>query len=325
MGDNGSILDGSHRTAIAWYYDYQLPIVHIAGKSKNYNYEFFKERGLSDKYLDFMSWLFILYSKQSYVACLWPRACGKTKLNAADRLISKRCGIFYRKEIKFNYHGIEQLMIHVYGKQPWAGSVDDGYKGIPIKARNCYRNSAFTTVYILPGVELDKILSLKSEIRELFQIENHSIHITDTREEAIEAAQVLLFENSVTLLNYGEIVKDKKLAATIIEHHAKRHSNELILNTLAVKSLLGLRQANLSKDIWMPVDQKEINMSLECGFVFGERFVPCCNKELSLRERLILGFQRFKYGALADAITNFRLKEQIRHLGGRILRIIRVR
>ena len=326
VGENGSIIDGSHRVAIAWYYNLQLPIVRIANRSKNYNYEFFKERGLDEKYLNFMSWLFVLYSDNSYVACLWPRAYSKNKdkLYAVDELISKTCGIIYRKEIKFNYHGIEQLMMHIYGKQPWAGSTSDGYKGIPVKARNCYGKSAFTTVYVLPDAKLDTILRLKAEIRELFQIENHSIHITDTKEEVIEAAQMLLFPASIELLNYGQIIKNRNLADKIIIHHSQNFSSEVILNTQAVKALYGLRTTNLDNLFWQPVDKLNLNIQLECGYVFGEKFLPCNKEDLSTKEKVVLTLQKFKYGSLTDTIINFRPKERIRHLGGRILRKFKI-
>lgn len=326
VGKNGSIIDGSHRVAIAWYYNLQLPIVRIENRSKDYNFEFFKERGLDEKYLNFMSWLFVLYSHNSYVACLWPRAYSrnKDKIHAVDELIRKTCGIFYRKEIKFNYHGIEQLMIHIYGKQPWAGTVNDGYKGIPVKARNCYGNSAFTTVYVLPNAKIDTILHLKAEIREIFQIENHSIHITDTKEEAIEAAQMLLFPASIELLNYGQIIKDRDLADRIIRYHTENSSSEGILNLQAVKALYGLQTNNLDKTLWIRVDKLNQKIQLDCGYVFGEKFLPCNRDDLFIKERLVLALHRFKYGSLADAITNFRLTERIRHFGGRILRKFKI-
>lgn len=326
VGENGSIIDGSHRVAIAWYYNLQLPIVRIANRSKDYNYEFFKERGLDEKYLDFMSWLFVLYSHSSYIACLWPRAYSKNKnkIHAVDELISETCGIFYRKEIKFNYHGIEQLMMHIYGKQPWAGTVSDGYKGISVKARNCYGKSAFTTVYVLPNTTLDTILRLKADIREIFRIENHSIHITDTKKEAIEAAQMLLFPASVELLNYGQIIKNRNLADKIIRHHIENPSSEEILNLEAVKILYGLQISNLDKSLWLPVDRLNPNTQLECGYIFGEKFLPCNKTDFSLKEKLVLALQRFMYGSLADAIVNFRSTERIRHFGGRILRKFKI-
>ena len=79
VGNNDSILDGSHRTAIAIYYHLPLPVVRISGIQKTYNYEFFKSRGLKQRYLDFMAYLFLLYSENSYVAFLWPRADRRRK------------------------------------------------------------------------------------------------------------------------------------------------------------------------------------------------------------------------------------------------------
>lgn len=321
VGDNYSILDGSHRTAIAIYYHLPLPIVRIEGVRKIYDYEFFLSRGLEEFYLDYMAYLYILFDKQSYVACLWPRADIRSKRIKAEQLMKLTSGIVYRKQIKLNYHGLQQLMIHIYGNQEWAGSIEDRYKGIPFKAKACYRGGAFTTVYVLSGGELDEMVELKAKIREIFNVENHSIHITDTKKEAIEAGKELLFQNSIDLLNYGDITKSKILAENIKEHHLDEKSC-VYLSSSATKVLYGLCSYKEDESYW---DSQLCSvMSLECGYVFGDPFVPFKTKELTYRERIGLSLDKLKYGVVADWITNLNIKAKVRYLGGAVLRKLKV-
>ena len=194
VGDNHSILDGSHRTAVAIYYKHPLPVVRIEGVSKRYDYEFFQNRKLKEWYLDFMAYLYILFAEHCYVACLWPRVDQRKKIAKAEALIKETAGIVYRRRIRLNYHELKLLMIQVYGSQKWAGSADDKFKGISYKAKACYRTAAFTTVYVLSGGELKEMVDLKTRIRDVFQLKTHSIHITDTKDEAVEAGQELLLK-----------------------------------------------------------------------------------------------------------------------------------
>ena len=139
-----------------------------------------------------MAYLYILFAEHCYVACLWPRADQRKKIAKAEALIKETAGIVYRKRIRLNYHELKLLMIQVYGSQKWAGSADDKFKGISYKAKACYRTAAFTTVYVLSGGELKEMVNLKTRIRDVFQLETHSIHITDTKDEAVETGQELL-------------------------------------------------------------------------------------------------------------------------------------
>lgn len=203
VGENGAILDGAHRVATAIYFNLELPVVHIPNKSCCYNYSYFADKGMSAEHLDFMAYQFIRYTEKVYAVCLWPASFDEKKLLEADRLIKKCADVAYKKEVRLNYHGIEQLMTSFYKHMSWTGSVENGFSGVASKARDCYKNNAPTNVYVICGVSLDKVLELKQHIRDLYAIENSSVHITDTHEEAVEAGKLLLNQNSIDFMNYG--------------------------------------------------------------------------------------------------------------------------
>ena len=204
VGDDGSILDGSHRVATAIYYDIPLTIVHIPGQKRRYDYAYFKERGLRETYLDFMTYQYIRFSDRVYTVCLWPAACDEKKLAVVDQMIRSCAAVAYRREVFLNYHGVEKLMVSFYRHMEWTGSLDNGFSGVASKARLCYRANAPTTVYVISGADLDQVLALKQRIRDLYAIENSSIHITDSHEEAVEAGRMLLFQNSIDFMNDGD-------------------------------------------------------------------------------------------------------------------------
>lgn len=203
VSDNGVILDGSHRVAIAIYLNLELPVVRIHGIEQHFDTVFFQKNGLKRIYLDFMIDRYIRNKEQTYVVCLWPAGYDEQKNKAAETILREYSHIVYKKEIKFTYNGVKQLVTQVYHHQSWTGNLDNGFNGVEGKARPCYAKNKLTTVYVIEGVTQSEVIEIKSKIRDIYQIENHSIHITDTKDEAIEAGELLFNENSIHLANYG--------------------------------------------------------------------------------------------------------------------------
>lgn len=194
VGDGNSILDGSHRTAIAMYYHQQIPVVRLPGIYKNYNYTFFQNRGIQKNALRYMAYLYLVYDRHSYVACLWPRAHEHGKRKLCKKLFEEHSSIVYQERKLVSYQKFFRWMLVLYGNQAWIGSRTDGYPALVQKAKACYLWGSATDIYILTGRTLKEMTALKQQIRALFLIGNHSIHMTDTKSEAVDAARHLLFE-----------------------------------------------------------------------------------------------------------------------------------
>ena len=254
VANKNHILDGSHRTAIAIYFKLKLPIVHIETKAiYNYDYSFFLSNGMSSDCLDYLAYQFVRYSNNVFTLCLWPRAKDYEKRRVAEKLISDSAAIVYKKELRLNYNGLFHLMIHAYGngreEDKWAGSVENGFLGLHEKVKCCYEKNQLTTVYVLSNTSLEKIVEIKDEIRKLYEIQKHSVHVTDTKNEAIAISQVVLNNNSIDLLNYGEPFKFHEFANTIESFRISRLNSALPLENFefdynSVLALYGLKDTD---------------------------------------------------------------------------------
>lgn len=260
VGADGNILDGSHRTAVAIYFNLLLPIIKIPNKINNYDYNYFKCRGMKEEYLDYIAYNYLLWKDNVYIACIWPAADEPDKKIISEKYISETADIFYKKEICLNYHGLHQLMVHTYGNQEWAGNALNGFSGISNKVNECYKERKNTTIYVLSGSDLKSLVNLKTKIRDLFKISNHSIHITDTKEEAVYLGQVALNKNSIDLMNYGnpfvftEFIK--KLLIFKKEVNKVGYSfDDFIIDSGSILSLYGLRDTN-DIDYFTLIDEK---------------------------------------------------------------------
>ncbi|MBR1676860.1 MAG: hypothetical protein IJ706_06105 [Clostridia bacterium] len=207
VGKDNIILDGAHRTACAIYFKKKVSIIRFNELEVNFDYKFFRQRKMAEEMLEYMSIIFCRYSINNiYLACFWPTA-DLSKRDKALNLIEENYKIIFNSEYSLSRNGLRNFMIQIYQQQDWIGSFEDHFKGVMGKVDACFipQNTTETTLFL--GGSLDKVLSLKDDIREIFKIGKHSVHISDTNNETLLMAELLFNYNSVHALNYGEIDK----------------------------------------------------------------------------------------------------------------------
>ena len=102
--------------------------------------------------------------------------------------------IYYKKDVYLNYNGyvnIKKLSYgsDMWGKESWIGTSKNKYSGAQKHAQKSFGNGKNPLrAYVFVCDNLDNVLKAKAEIREIFKIGNESIHINDTRKEAIALA-----------------------------------------------------------------------------------------------------------------------------------------
>lgn len=204
VGKNNIILDGAHRTACGIYFGKQVKIIRFPELSVCFNYEYFRTRKLNDELLKQLTMVYARYTARPlYCACLWPASDLSGRMSAIN-MIADAYKIVLKADIQLSWQGLRNLMIQIYGNQAWIGTPMNHFSGVKGKADACFRPNVSTTVVVFEGRTLEDTLLLKDCIREIFKIGKHSIHMSDDREEALLMIQLLLNENSVYALNYGQ-------------------------------------------------------------------------------------------------------------------------
>ena len=206
---NGTIIDGGHRATIAAYNNIDVPCVKIENANIKYSLEYFKNRLLDSSSLDYLCFEYIRKVKKGYIICLWPILNADIR-NKCLKIIHNRLNVIYEKNIKLNFDGMRNFMIEIYGNQPWVGNPENRFSGVDVKVNNCYKdNNPLTCVLVEDDIE--KVLLIKKEIRNMVGIGNHSIHSTDNFNETMDMASLILNDNSIFFLNNGNPSKYKKL------------------------------------------------------------------------------------------------------------------
>ena len=203
LDDDGYLINGAHRTAAAMYLNANYKFrrqTDIRDGQKVCDYNMFSRLGLNEKYMDAVALEFVRNNKNLLLVNLFPAATHSR--NLVDSIISKYGNIFYKKDIKLNDKGSLNYMFQLYKGEQWAGDYSNFFAGFREKRNLCFTSDEPMTAYL---IETENAKILKDEIRSLYNIGNHSVHINDTHEETLRLSRCLFNKNSIHFLNNCKI------------------------------------------------------------------------------------------------------------------------
>ena len=239
VNNEGHIANGAHRLAAALYH--RRPInIRNTNVNENYDiecdYRFFINKGLSQSIVKRTALEYAKLKPNTHVICLFPIA--HSRIQEVMNIISEYCNIFYQSTVELNAIGQLGLMKEIYFVEGWANE-----EGIKRKGDQCFRGKSEATFVLIDAKNLETVKEMKSKIRALFNVGNHSVHISDFHEDAIRIAKTVFNDNSIHFLNNRKNISFpnyKKLMENM-----KPNDNEVITGS-TVLSLYGLRDC---KDI----------------------------------------------------------------------------
>ena len=230
----GHIANGAHRLAAALYH--QRPInTRNTNSDENYyiesDYKFFIKKGLSKSVIKRAAQEYVKLKPNTHVVCLFPICY--SRMDDVMNIISEYSNLFYHSDEKLNQEGQFNLMKEIYLSDGWANE-----RGIRRKGNQCFMGRSGVRFMVIDAKNLETVKEMKSKVRALFNVGNHSVHITDTHEEAIRVAKTVFNDNSIHFLNNRQNVllpNYRKLLAS-----ATPDDNTVITGS-SVLSLYGLR------------------------------------------------------------------------------------
>lgn len=244
LSQNGSIANGAHRLASAIFLDEDVACVKLDTYDHIYDHAFFYKRNIPSSMLDAVVTKFIEYADNVYIAFIWPIA--KSSDEQIESIIPN---IVYKKEMMLNPNGAHNLLSQIYYGEAWLGDVENDFSGSKGKLVECFKTFDPIKVIVFQSGDLVEVIKIKENIREVFSVGKHSIHITDTKAEAIRTAKIVFNDNSIHFLNYAkpnQYISTHRKIDTFKEFIKANdlNSNDVLLDSSIVLSAYGLREAN---------------------------------------------------------------------------------
>lgn len=199
------VSDGAHRVSICAAFNLNIPTVEIENKYI-YDYKFFQKKDLLEKWADYTALEFVKLNPQSYIVNI--HAVNNPKNDEKiEKILNKYGHIYYKKDVYLTYNGYVNLKKLSYGfdnwgENSWIGNERDNYAGAQSHAKKSYGKGKHPLrAYVFVCKSLDDVIKAKKEIRDFYNIGNYSVHINDSRKEALELAETYFNENSLEIIN----------------------------------------------------------------------------------------------------------------------------
>lgn len=240
---DGHLLNGAHRVAASIIHGAKVEsYVDTDPKAGQVNCgsEFFRQQGLDEKWLDAMALDYSKLKSGTKIITLYP-ARNSIYDPKAEELIYNTVPVVYQKTLKLNDQGLLNYISQLYFGEPWLS-----YAGLDKKTELC-RGEAGVRVFLIESSDLERTQSLKKNLRDIYEIENHSLHINDTDAETRRIARVVFNDNSINFLNKGNYFYSSKLVE-LISLYKKildvkfQDPDSFCITGSAIMTLFGLRE-----------------------------------------------------------------------------------
>jgi FkbM family methyltransferase len=269
IDESAEPIDGAHRIAIAAYLGITVDVVEIPYSKFDYGYKFFLQKGFSEKYADRIALEYCKLNSQAVIVNLHPVALGYDK--KVEKILNNYGNIFYKKEVMVNGEAPFLLTKTYYKKEKWIGSANDGFSGARRHSIQAFKNMKTkpVRVYLYYCNKKEDLIKAKSEIRDLYNVGNYSVHINDSHDETIDLAQLWFNQNSIHMLNnsksnYYNVFMDRLSLYDNWLKNSNFDSELFCIDGSSPMSVYGLRQSadldflHLNNDI-PPTGNKYLN------------------------------------------------------------------
>lgn len=245
IGRDGSPINGAHRLAVSLALNCVVKTIKIPIDTFSYDYAYLKQGKAMDSIMDFMALEYAKLKKNFHTAILFPIALDKK--NEVEGILAKYGVIFYQKSLGFNRNGIHNLVLQIYRDHEWNKN-DKDFSRTMWHSYNRYVAGKPTTVYFVESTSLEQMLQAKKEVRELFNLGNSPIHISDDDEESVRVSEQVLNKNSIHFFNNAKIgssIRYDNLFTDFknwIEHQAY-NKDDFCISGSSTMAVYGMRDA----------------------------------------------------------------------------------
>ena len=199
LAADGSILNGSHRVAVALFFTQQVCVINKYSQPADCSANYLERFGMSNLLTETAVVDLLSYSNQFRVVVLWPSA-----ENFAKSMKNTFKNIFYIKEIELSEIGKLNFLFEAYNHMNWIGSVSNNFRGIRQKVGECFPvNNSNKVMLLLINDEKDDVQKQKEQFRKSAGLGYSSIHSTDNVQESISLARIVLSESGLHFVNFS--------------------------------------------------------------------------------------------------------------------------
>lgn len=234
IGGNNELLDGSHRTACALYFETEVTVMKFPELSVDYGFDFFRRRLLDEMYLDFIAKEYVRLNEAVSTLVVWPIVGTKKNKQFIEAEIKRQgAQIIYHKSYHMTREALEDFVFTIYRQEHWVGFNLENFHGVKEKASFGYDEKGQLILYVLEGISFEQLDRIKEKLRADFQVGKSSIHTGDTHEESVEMVNFMFAQDYKQRLHQNFMDrKDIDHTFTRYVHRKLRYFYRVTINQL---------------------------------------------------------------------------------------------
>lgn len=280
IDENNVPIEGAHRITAALLYNKKVKAIKLSGKNTNYNYAFFKDKGLLSKWGDAIAYEYCKLKKETVIVVLFPKAIeGKEHVK---NILKDFGAIYYEKNIELKKEGPRNLLLQLKRLKAFHLKAGDSDKII----NHYFSNQYIISVFLLETSTSANLSGLNTELNRLYSGSDYSpFYISDTYKETLQLCQTFFNDNSIHFLNHSKPLNVEEAKKTInrCNEYIKKtglDSEYFCVTDNTVLSVYGLKESTYIEYI-----QKEFINEDKNLFRFDN--LICCNNDFRECKRSI--------------------------------------
>lgn len=202
ISQDGVILDGAHRLAACLMSGQPVRVAITSVEvGPRFDADFFRDRGMSESGINFAVTKYVELDTSARMAIYWPAATGSA--HERREILSRHGAIVAESSVQLQGDGPAHVTRLAYAGEEWLGSDADDFAGARNKSRHCFASNGPVRMAVL--TQGRDLIECKEEIRALFPIGKHSVHITDTHAETLVLTRALFNRNTIQFMNVAPL------------------------------------------------------------------------------------------------------------------------
>jgi hypothetical protein len=195
--NRGEIVSGAHRVAACAALNINIQVSLWVERDVNYNYKFFVNRFMDDQVMNRS--LITKSSLDQNLRCLIIH--GKVSDEIAKKIeldLENITEVFLKKELKLGFESLTLIkfinyLFPVGQKNSWAGNQQDNFRGLKSHVEKSIGVNS-TRFFFLSCLPIEALTEFKTSTRLKYDLDNASIHSTDSFEECKAIADLFSYD-----------------------------------------------------------------------------------------------------------------------------------
>jgi hypothetical protein len=235
---NDFLVDGGHRTVACILYNCDIAALLTTEIDKNNppspaDYIYFAERAFNREFSDAMALEYCRLKPNTYLVIIEPSSIGKSQ--EIEEIMNSQGQIYYEKDVFLWKSGMAHLNPHL-------ALINGAEEKQPPR-------SGITRVYVFESETLEGAIAAKQKLNGLWGSKNESVYLTQTHNQTLELAELLLNENSIRFLNRTQLNPSSRFHEQLSQYRQGLEENQIdsewvCLSDRAVLAAYGIRDCD---------------------------------------------------------------------------------